>query len=119
MSTSFSYTPDYLKREKLERRKQKLEEKLEDVRMALDAYSHKHMECVKKVNECQAMIPLAVHPLMRDKLNKKYEKLSEERDTAFAKSLECKATMDSLIYFIDQIDVEINGLEEEAVLSDD
>ncbi len=56
---------------------------------------------------------------MREKLEKRYEDLNEIRDTTFAKSLECKATMDTLNYHIDQLDAEINGLEEDAILSDD
>jgi hypothetical protein len=71
------------------------------------------------MDECRIKIPLATHQPTREKFERKYEKLNEEREMAYARSLECKATIDTLIYYIDQLDVEINGLEEYATLSDD
>ncbi len=118
--TSFSpdhiYPPsDYeIKRDRIEKRKEKLQKRLEDLELTVAALDGKVMQYNLKLDEIKNRIYLASYQPHREKLDKEYERLTELRDSAYAKYLDAKSLVATLNYYLEELDVELDSLVELA-----
>jgi hypothetical protein len=102
-------------KEKLERYKERMQHTLEELELEALSLNGIAMEKIRKVNELQLKAPLVVYPLQKVKSDADYNK--SQKQAAIKEEQENKHKIDNIIYWLGELDVIINGLDEMVKLS--
>lgn len=96
----------------IERRKEKFQEKIEDLGLDAQVLDHRIMQCNQKIDRLRNRISLVSHQPYRQSLDLEYQQLQDEKAEAYKQLLDIKSEIATVIYDIDELDLEVTRLSE-------
>jgi chromosome segregation ATPase len=114
MLSVYSLPPnlDKLSREQLERRKEKTQERIEELEIDISVSVGKIMNIVNEQDKLKIKMPLVTHSSLKKEYHARYEQLEQERNAEKKRYQDLKHEIDTLHYNLGELGIAINTLEE-------
>lgn len=110
---SYLVNPDYeKKRAIIERRKERLQKKIEDLESDAAILDHQIMQYNERLDRLKNRMPLASYQPLRHKLNAEYEIELQQKNALYNQILNIKSQIAEIIYDIEELDLEVTRLSE-------
>ena len=96
----------------LEARKEKLQRKIEDLQSDADMLDHEIMKYNEKLDHLKNKMPLVSYPPLMHKLSDEYDIELQQKKTLYEQVLNIKSEIATIIYDIEEMDLEVSRLSE-------
>lgn len=90
---------------------------LEELELEALSLSGLSMEKIRKVDELRLKAPLFVYPPQKAKFDVEYNEAMLEKEAAIKEEQENKHNIGNIMYWLDELDAWINGMDEMVNLS--
>lgn len=96
----------------MEARKERLQRKIEDLQSDADILDHEIMKYNEKLDHLKNRIPLVSYQPLRHKLSAEYDIEFQEKKILYEQVLNIKSQIATIIYDIEEMDLEVSRLSE-------
>jgi predicted nucleic acid-binding Zn-ribbon protein len=105
--------PDYDKKKAVvERRKEQFQKKIEDLELDAAVLDHKIMQYNQQIDHLKNRMSLASYLPYRKSLDIEYQFIQEEKERSYKQLLDIKSEIVTIIYDIEELDLEVTRLSE-------
>lgn len=101
-----------LTRRQLERRKEKTQERIEELEIDISVSVSKIMNIINEQDKLKTKMPLITHPPLKAEYETRYSELEQERNEENKKYQDLKHEIDTLNYNLGELDIAINTIQE-------